>query len=373
MKDEILQAAAALEKAEAALSKTRFTIGFDGFVDEILHAVETRRSIDDYDRVSTIADFSARVSSAAGKSANIELVPIQIKMGGNGPLMSMAVANLGSRVTCIGLLGYPKVLPVFDPLASKAEVISLGNPGHTDALEFQDGKLMLGKLQTLRDVSWKRIEGVMGAERFRALILASDMVVCTNWTMLTEMGDVFDRLAVLLPTGSKVKLFFDLTDPEKRPRQDLEQVLRQIRALNAKAPCILGLNLREAEQVSDALGLRDMPQENAASVEAAAVRIAQTMGIFGVVVHALRCAGAWIDGVSAGVDGPYCPNPKLSTGAGDHFNGGFTSGLMAGLAPRDALYCGVGTSGWYVRNARSPERADVAALLRDWAQGKPLD
>jgi sugar/nucleoside kinase (ribokinase family) len=80
-----------------------------------------------------------------------------------------------------------------------------------------------------------------------------------------------------------------------------------------------------------------------------------------------------IDGESAGVEGPYCANPKLSTGAGDHFNGGFTSGLMSGLGVRDALYAGVATSGRYERNARTPERADVVAFLRDWAAGKPLD
>ena len=71
----------------------------------------------------------------------------------------------------------------------------------------------------------------------------------------------------------------------------------------------------------------------------------------------------------AGIEGPFCPSPKLSTGAGDHFNGGFCGGIMADLSVLDALYCGVGASGWYVRNARSPTSEDVVGLLRAWGAG----
>ncbi len=372
-KEDLMKAASALEGAGENLSRTRFTIGFDGFVDEILHAVGTRKNQREYERIQTLSEFAARISAAAGKSANVELVPLQVKPGGNGPIMSMAVAGMSGKVTCIGLLGYPEVFPVFRPLAEKAEVISVGNPGHTDALEFHDGKLMLGKLNTIQEMNWSRLQEVIGAERFRSLMLESDLVACNNWTMLTEMGEILDRLAQLVPTGSKVRFFFDLADPEKRSRKDLEHVLGQIRTLNARARCVLGLNLREAEQVSEALGLKEMPAEEATSVEAVAIRISKAMGLHGVVVHAVKCAGASVAGESGGVDGPFCPNPKLSTGAGDHFNGGFVSGLMGGLSVRDALYAGVGTSGWYVRNGRSPGRSDVAQFLRDWAAGKSLD
>ncbi len=368
-----LAAAAALQAARSRIAETRFTIGFDGFVDEILHAVDTRQSRDAYERIQTLPEFSDRVRAAAGKSANIEVVPIQVKMGGNGPLMSMAVAGMGGKVACIGLLGHPAILPVFRPLGEKAELFSLGNPGRTDALEFRDGKLMLGKLDTIQDVCWKRIQEVMGFENFRERILGAHLVACTNWTMLTEMGDILDHLIEMVPAGSPVRFFFDLADPEKRSRADLEKVLGQIRALNARAKCVLGLNLREAEQVSAALDLKEIPKETAPGLEASARLIAQTLGLHGVVAHAIKCAGACMDGESAGVNGPYSPAPRLSTGAGDHFNGGFVGGWMGGLGVRDALYSGVGVSGWYVRNARSPSLQDVVDFLKDWAAGKPLD
>ncbi len=366
----IQKAAEALEKSGFRISQTQFTIGFDGFVDEILHAVDTRSSKKDWTRVPTLIEFAARISSAAGKSANIEMVPQQIKAGGNGPLMSMAVTGMGGKVNCIGLLGYPNVHPVFQSLGEKATLYSVGNPGHTDALEFQDGKLMLGKLNTISNMCWEKLQEVIGAARFRGLILDANLVACTNWTMLTEMESILDHLIEMVPAGAAVRFFFDLADPEKRSHEDLKHVLGQISKLNARANCVLGLNLREAEQVSEVLGLKDVPVETVASVEAASARIAKAMGLHGVVVHAIKCAGAFINGETAGIEGPYCANPKLSTGAGDHFNGGFVSGWMGGLSVHDSLYSGVGTSGWYVRNARSPGHADVVGFLKNWAVGK---
>jgi sugar/nucleoside kinase (ribokinase family) len=143
--------------------------------------------------------------------------------------------------------------------------------------------------------------------------------------------------------------------------------------LNRKAKCILGLNQREAEQVSEVLGISEAPKESSDGVKASAERIRARLGIHGIVVHAIGYAGASIDGESAGIDGPYCPKPKLSTGAGDHFNGGFCGGLLADLSVKDALYSGVGASGWYVRNARSPALDDVVGLLRAWGNGALKD
>jgi sugar/nucleoside kinase (ribokinase family) len=374
-------AADGLDQSTGDFAKTNFTIGFDGFVDEILHAVATRRDKSTFERIKTIPEFAARIAAAAGKSANIELVPQQVKPGGNGPLMSMAVSGMGGRVTCVGLLGHPLPLPVFEPLAARASLLSVGNPGRTDAIEFQDGKIMLGKLNTIADVNWARLEDVIGADRLRALLFDPahvDLVACTNWTMLTEMDTILEQVIALVPTGSPVQFFFDLADPEKRDRADIARVLDQITRLNQKAGCILGLNLREAEQVIEVLNLGALPVETSESVEEAAVRIAKAMNLQGIVVHAVKCAGAAIrraEGTydSAGIDGPYCANPRLSTGAGDHFNGGFVSGLLSGLDVRGALYSGVGTSGWYVRNARSPQRADVIGFLRDWASGRLAD
>ena len=64
------------------------------------------------------------------------------------PRESMALANamlsLGMNVRYIGALGSPNINPVFDEFARKTSAISLCEPGITTALEFKDGKVMLG-------------------------------------------------------------------------------------------------------------------------------------------------------------------------------------------------------------------------------------
>jgi sugar/nucleoside kinase (ribokinase family) len=220
---------------------------------------------------------------------------------------------------------------------------------------------------------WSRLLEVMGESELSKLFFQSDMVACTNWTMLTEMDEILENIIRMVPQGSRVKFFFDLADPEKRSRPDLQRVLNQIQALGKKTEVVFGLNFREAEQVSEALGGMEPPRETVQGMEEASIRLRERLGIHGVVVHAIKYAGASIGTQSAGIEGPFCPNPKLSTGAGDHFNGGFCSGLLADLSVRDALYMGVGTSGSYVRKAGSPTLEEVTGLLRAWGQGTLKD
>jgi sugar/nucleoside kinase (ribokinase family) len=55
--------------------------------------------------------------------------------------------------------------------------------------------------------------------------------------------------------------------------------------------------------------------------------------------------------------------PKISTGAGDHFNAGFCLGRVLGLSLEESLCTGVGTSGYYVRTAISPTAAQLAEFI----------
>ncbi|MEY3274863.1 MAG: hypothetical protein RL153_128, partial [Verrucomicrobiota bacterium] len=66
------------------------------------------------------------------------------------------------------------------------------------------------------------------------------------------------------------------------------------------------------------------------------------------------------------VEGPVCKKPRITTGAGDHFNSGFCLGKLLGLSNADAVLCGVSTSGHYVRTAKSPSVADLVHLMRHW-------
>src|SRR5881628_795708 len=118
-------------------------VGLDGFVDEILHVVDKRMDAQNYERVPAIARLAERIAEAAGRSTNIELVNQLVKLGGNGPIMANALASFGLKVTYLGALGYPNRHPVFDDFGKRAEVFSIAQSGQTDALEFEDGKVMM--------------------------------------------------------------------------------------------------------------------------------------------------------------------------------------------------------------------------------------
>src|SRR5258705_11460011 len=158
-------------------------VGLDGFVDEILHAVDKRESADKYSRVPTIAKFAERLAAPAGHSTNVELVSQLTKLGGNGPIMANALASFGLKVTYLGTLGYPNLHPVFADFARRAQTYSIAEPGYTDALEFDDGKIMLGKHQSLKQMNWENIKARFGFDKFAASFGSSDLIGFVNWTM----------------------------------------------------------------------------------------------------------------------------------------------------------------------------------------------
>ena len=364
------QCASLLLAAEVQSRQIKAFIGLDGFVDEILHVVDKRESVESYRRLTKISQFAVRIAAAGGRSTNIELVAQLAKLGGNGPIMANAMANLGVQVAYLGLLGYPQLNPVFAEFARRAEVHSIGEPGRTDALEFEDGKIMLGKTQPLSQMNWENLCARFGQDKFRARIEAADFVGCVNWTMLPKMNDIWlamlDEVCPAL-TGPRRKLFVDLCDPEKRTPADIGQMLKLLVEFEKYFQVILGLNEKEACEIGQHLGLA-VDYQSAAGLTALAVKIQERLPISSLVVHPTAYAMTVTQGKAGVVAGPFTPKPLITTGAGDHFNAGFCLGKLLGFSDEHCLLTGVATSGCYVRTAQSPTLADLAQLLRAWPE-----
>ncbi len=346
-------------------------VGLDGFVDEILHVVDKRYDANRYDRVPTIAAYAQRLAAAAGKSTNVELVNVMTKLGGNGPIMANALARFGIGVTYVGSLGWPAMHPVFEPFAARADVTTICEPGLTDALEFEDGKLMVGKHYTLKQVSWENITARYGREKFATKFNTSNLVAFVNWTMLPYMSDIWASIqSELLPdvAGARRRMFFDLADPEKRTPADIARALDLIGKFQSKFDVVLGLNEKEAYEIAKVLGLNSAPQEWE-GLAALSVEIQKRTAVETLVVHPVAYALAVSDGKADVVIGPVCKKPKITTGAGDHFNSGFCLGKLLGLDNAASVLCGVSTSGHYVRTAESPTVSDLTALMTNWPQG----
>ena len=333
-------------------------VGFDGFIDEIIHVVVMRNCETEYTRMAKISDLADKIAAAAGLSTNIELVPQLIKIGGNGVIMANALAISNMDVHYIGSLGAPEVHPVFDDFVRNCQsVTSLCDPGHTDALEFTDGKLMLGKSTTLKEINWENLVNTLSIDRVTQLVNEAELIAITNWTMLSRMNTIITGLIELITNNEHDPLvFIDLADPAKREKKDIIEVLHLISALAEHSQTILGMNEKESIMIAHCLDIEEPDNVKRTVI------LRKLLNLYSVVIHPVKGAAAAMADISGWVDGPYTPDPKLTTGAGDNFNAGFCLGLMLNMDLIDALYTGVYTSGYYVRNAHAPSREQ----LIDW-------
>ncbi len=354
------------------LARCPVLVGLDGFVDTILHVVAQRQTAEEYTRMTETREFAARISEAAGRSANFEFIPKMVKLGGNGPIMANAFCGFGVPVTYLGNLGSPHIDAIFHEFAAGcARVISVAEPARTDAIEFEDGKLMCGKSETLKDVNWENILRHLPLEELKAVFARSPLISLVNWTMILHMSDILRAIlrdiAPTLPPaadGNKRWMFFDLADPAKRTRDDLAAFLEIAMQFQKHFRVVLGLNYQESRQIGAVLG---MPEPGDAPDEVAeyAVQIRERLQLETVVIHPTHFAAAADANGQAHVAGPFTPRPLITTGAGDHFNAGFCLGRLLGGGLEESLGLGVGTSGFYVRKAKSPSLPDLRDFLAE--------
>ena len=316
-----------------------------------------------------IENLASRIKQASGLSMNIELFTEKKKLGGNGPIMANALINQGNNVTYMGSLGKYRIEPIFIEFAEKCEeVYSMARPGHTDALEFQDGKIMFGKSAHLSSVNWENLLQKITKAKLRKIIGRSDFLAFTNWTLLTELNSIIDGFHELIKEEqSPLKVFFDLADPTKRNTKDIKAVLKKIQSFNSinNVNVALGLNENESRLISRVLNLTET-----ADLKKRAESICQSLSLEFIVIHPVKGAAVSDANNSYWVDGPYTKKPLLTTGAGDNFNAGFCNGWLNGLSLKECLVTGVATSGFYVRNAFSPNKNELIKFMKRWSDRK---
>jgi len=349
-------------------------IGLDGFVDEIIHVVDKRFSPLSYERIKRIKDYADRIERASAMSTNIELVSLKTKMGGNGPILTNALLNFGVTTIYMGSIGTPPMDPIMEPLRRCKRLIGLAQPAHTDALEFEDGKIIASKLTSLDSISWESIRSNIPMGELVVLFQESDLIAFSNWSMILGMNGIWEgflkEIAPQLDCQKKVA-FFDLADPEKRSHDDLRRALTLIKSFAHEGfRVLLSLNLKEAFEVSKAL---ELPVTESATTDLAKLlgAMQEKLEIGCVIVHPIdRAACLDSEDHYEEVRGPYCEHPILTTGAGDNFNAGFLYGVLQSFHAAECLLLGCATSGYYVRYADSPTKEKVITFLSDWEQNR---
>lgn len=375
--DIALSAAAALQTAPPAGPAL---VGFDGFVDSIVRLVASRSGMgpSDFTPIRTIPEFAARCAHAAGRSTNIERVPLEDRFGGNGPLLAGGLASLGVPVTYIGAVGDASLEPIFQPFAARCHrVIPIAPSSHTLCLEFDDGKIMINDTANVQGVTWERLVSIIPTTELASIVQRCTLLGVVNWSLVGGVPGLLEGLRThILPglTGER-RLFVDISDPAKRTDADIASMLGLLSSLNASPglSVTLGLNLSEAERLSRVLSLPATPPGSTADAAlslASVLRAACRLDT--VVVHPREGAAASAaPGHAHWFEGPLTRSPRLSTGAGDHFNAGFAFAQVRGLPPDECLAVGCAVSGTYVRDAASPDASRLVSFLQNLPDPQP--
>jgi sugar/nucleoside kinase (ribokinase family) len=346
-------------------------IGFDGFVDEMIQVVGERRSLTDFSPVGNITDFGALISRAAGHSSLREIVVTAVHCGGCAINMGDGLAALGVPVDAFATLGEPAHAS-FQPVTARFRTThSWGRePGRTLAFEFQDGKVMFSSVAQLADFTPEWVAGRLSDGTYAAACASAGLIALTDWTLYPHMTAVWSLLQreVYSQLTHRPAFFIDLVDPSSRAPADIRGMLDVLAGFERAGPLTLGLNGNEANILARLLDLPACTEAAPASSLALAHALRSRLGISEAVIHHIKSAAVAGPAGEATLHGPYCAQPKKSTGAGDRFNAGYALGLLFGLSPADRLTCAAAASGFFVREARSASLAELAGFLThsDW-------
>ncbi|HEY9247845.1 MAG TPA: hypothetical protein VIO38_01890, partial [Rariglobus sp.] len=191
------------------------------------------------------------------------------------------------------------------------------------------------------------------------------LIALTDWSLYPHMTEVWRFLQheVYAHLTHHPRFFIDLVDPSGRTETDILAMLGALRDFDSAGPLTLGLNGNEANTLARLLHLPPCEHTVAGSSLPLAASLRAKLGVSEVVIHHIKSAAVSAPDGDAVRLGPYCAQPKKSTGAGDRFNSGYALGALLGLSPDERLLCACAGSGFFVREARSASVSELAGFL----------
>jgi len=355
-----------LDEKKEYLKDIECCIGFDGFIDMLFRVVRQRESAGRFSAYEEISDFARRIMDSAGKSSDTEIVLQELKLGGNAPIFANALAQTGMHVNCMGSMGFPAVRAPFDTMHERCNCMTVGNPGHTYAFEFNDGKLMFGHVSDMLTLSWEQVRERVGLENLIRAVADSHLIGLVNWNHIHHMvpivegmkREIFSRIR---PEELALKyFFFDMADISSRKKEDILCMLQCINSLSGYGRTALGLNENEAQIIHSVLGF----DTEGCGMEQIMTDIWTSMKLQLLTVHLQKGAMGIQHGVFHEAEGFFVENPVLTTGGGDNFNCGLCMGLILGLELRQCLLLGCLCSSFYVSRGYSANYSDLINHIR---------
>lgn len=347
-------------------------VGFDGFVDKIKKAVRQKRNFKTV-YIKTLKEFAERIQSATGKSGQIELVTQQVKLGGNAPILANTLGRLGVRTTCMGSMGHPERHSVFSEMNENCDVISVLNPGLSDALEFEDGKMIFSELDVFDKYNWSYIKKTVGLDKISARIVQSDLLAFVDWVNLPHSSEIWEGVLndIIKPSGRKDFLFFfDFCDPSKKTTEQIDEVLDLVSCFSFYGKVTLGLNENETIRIWSSINGVDsndpLQKGRIPGLKEAGEFLHKAMNIDCLLIHPTVGTIAFHQREVIEMQGRLVTRPKVLTGGGDNLNAGYCLGMLAGFPLHECMLLGMVASGAYIQNGSSPDLEELSNYIRVW-------
>jgi hypothetical protein len=273
----------------------------------------------------------------------------------------------------VGRFGRPPAEPFAREFADR-DLLSVGTPSRTDAVEFDDGKLLLPEMIDVQQFDWATMRERVGLEALAERLEHLDLLGVGYWVDTPRIRTVLEGLRTeLFPTLSSPpdRLLFDPGDLRQIDADRVRAGSRALTRLDETVPVTVSANRSETAVLADVVGAEDgarSPNEGADGDPVAGrsgggdrlgladdARTARAgLGVTRFVAHGAEGAVAVTDEGLARVRAPRVRDPELTTSAGDHFNAGLAVGLLAGMDEPAALVAACSLAGQFVRTGDPP-------------------
>ncbi|PXA03842.1 hypothetical protein DDZ13_09365 [Coraliomargarita sinensis] len=340
-------------------------LGCDGFVDETYEIVEERRSQTDYTAMPKLKNFGELLVERADGGVGVELVWKRRCEGGCGINTGRIAACLGIKPILPGLYGDKEIDPAFEEFRDSCEILSLGDPALTIALEFPDGKVLMSDLKAVSNLTWADVQQRLGEAKLKEIFKDLDILGLGYWSLTSNFDDIFKGFMAECEASGNFpgRMFFDFADIKKKSSEAFLKTLDLVQRYNDRVPLTFSLNEHEVFELFARIGVERPPLEPAAIAEALKVA-REKIGFDELVVHTpdFGAASSAKDGEAYALQERQTEVVRLA-GAGDSFNGGYLCASLGDLPLKERLVIANAATAFFVCNATGPTREQLIAQI----------
>ena len=338
--------------------------GFDGYVDNI-RQVKASKDDEVGERISTLDDFGKEITSsaAANSSLSIPWMQKQQQTGGHVSHLARVYQGLDFDTTLLGMCGDP-LLDIFEKEFSECTIYSLGQPGITDAIEFDDGKILLTENGDAAPLNWESLQSRVETPTLVNELNGVRLFGIGYWSAIPGLADVLDGLRKnVFPKLSDAPehVLIDPANVRRLDRQKLNEMVTATHKLSEIVDLTVSANRVETKILAAKMG------SSASGTLMADARTAfDLLGVDRFVGHSTTESVVVSERGTGRVLVETVDSPQSVTGAGDHFNAGVGLGLIENLPDDAAVALGNTLAHEFVQTGETPTYDDLVSAVNSY-------